>query len=125
MSWWARYKLWFHVCETGGSWFVERDGRTVALLTDPHFVDMFWYAWHLEPLVENFSERAAIMSKEYWNDEFLLRTVFRSREYGTAAGGFWAGEPIREGRLVMRALYQPIREPWPWESFIMWLRAKA
>src|SRR4051812_40991510 len=83
MSWWAHYKLWFNVIETGGSWFVERDGRTVALLTDPHFVDMFWYAWHLEPLVEDSSDRAKIMSNEYWNDESLQRTVFRSREYGT------------------------------------------
>src|SRR5262249_19061034 len=26
MSWWARYKLWLEVLETGGGWFVERDG---------------------------------------------------------------------------------------------------
>ena len=81
MSWWARYKLWFNVYETGGSWFVERDSRTVALLTDPQYVDMFWDAWRLEPLVEDSSERAIIMSNGYWNDEFLPRTVFRSREY--------------------------------------------
>lgn len=122
MLWWDRYKLWFKVYETGGSCSVERYGRSIAILTDPQFVDMFWYAWRLEPMMEDSQERAFIMSNEYWNDEFLPRTVFRSREYGTVADSFWPREPIRNGRLVMRALYHPIREPWPWESFVFWVR---
>src|ERR1051325_11587916 len=123
MSWWARYKLWLRVTETGGSWFVERDCRAVALLTEPRFVDMFWDAWRLEPLVDDMVERSAMMTEEYWDPALLPQTVFRSREYGTVCEAFWAGEePVRDGRLVMRGLYQPVRQPWPWDSVILWLR---
>jgi hypothetical protein len=122
MSWWERYKLWLEVQETGGGWFVERDGRSVALLTEPQLVDMFWYAWKLEPLVEDPAGSAAILSREYWDWEFLPRTHFRSREYRTLTDAFWSGDPVRDGRLVMRGLYQPIAAPWPWDEVVLWVR---
>jgi len=123
MLWWTRYKRWLEVLETGGSWFVERDGRTVALLTDPQFVDMFWYAWRLEPLSENPAERETILSSSYWDPALLSQTVFRSREYGAVADAFWAGsDPVQEGRLVMRGLYQPVSGPWPWDRVMLWVR---
>jgi hypothetical protein len=125
MSWWDRYKLWLEVVETGGGWFVERDNRTVALLTDPRYVDMFWYAWRIEPLIEEEAERAALFSQAYWDPVFLPRTVFRSREYDWVATAFWAGEnPVRDGRLVMRALYQRVRRPWPWDDLVLWARRR-
>lgn len=125
MSWWQLYKLWLDVVETGGGWFIERDGRKVALLTDPQFVDMFWYAWQIEPLAEGQVEPAELLSPEFWDFTHLPRTVFRSREYNVVAEAFWAGEdPVRNGRLVMRALYQPVREPWPWERVILWIRQR-
>jgi hypothetical protein len=123
MLWWARYKLRLEVLETGGSWFVERNGRTVALLTDPQFVEMFWHAWRLEPLPEDPDEREAILSSNYWDPAMLSQTIFRSREYDTVADAFWAGtEPVREGRLVVRALYQPIAAPRPWDRVMLWVR---
>jgi len=125
MSWWKRYKLWLYVVETGGGWFVERDGRTVALLTEPRYVDMFWYAWRIEPLAEGEAERVALFSQAYWDPFLLPRTVFRSREYGVPADAFWAGDnPLQDGRLVMRALYQPIRQPRLWEDLVLWVRRR-
>lgn len=122
MSWWSRYNLFLDVCETGGGWFVERDGRPVAILSDPHFADMFWYAWQIDVLGEDPAERDALLSDAYWKNELMSRTVFRSREFGTISDGFWAGlEPIRDGRLVMRGLYQPVRQSWPWD----WLALRA
>jgi hypothetical protein len=112
MSWWAHHKQRLDVLETGGGWFVERDGRAVTLLTDPQFVEMFCAAWNLEPLTADPEVRAAIASDGYWDPQLLSRTAFRSREYGTIAAAFWAGEgPFHEGRLIVRGLYQPIRAP--------------
>lgn len=117
--------MWLDVVETGGGWFVERDGRRVALLTEPRFVDMFWYAWRIEPLAEAEAERAAILSQAYWDPLLLPRTVFRSREYDVLANAFWAGEhPVQDGRLVMRGLYQPIRQPWLWDRWVLWARRR-
>jgi hypothetical protein len=124
MSWWTRYKRWLHVVETGGGWLVERDGRTVALLTEPRLVEMFWLAWRIEPLADDAAERAALFSPGYWDVSLLLRTAFRSREFNVVSDtGFWAGaEPLRDGRLVMRGLYQPIREPWIIDELVLWIR---
>jgi hypothetical protein len=44
-----RYTRRLQALATGGGWLVERDGRAVALLTDPQPVEMFWCAWRLEP----------------------------------------------------------------------------
>jgi hypothetical protein len=122
---WDRYRLWLEVVETGGGWFVERDGRTVALLTEPRYVDMFWYAWRIEPLVEDEAERAALFTQAYWGPLLLARTVFRSREYDVVAHAFWAGDdPVRDGRLVMRALYQPLRPPRLWDHLVLWVRRR-
>jgi hypothetical protein len=118
--------VWLEVTETGGGWCVERDGRTVALLTEPRFVDMFWYAWRIDPLTEDEAERAALFSEAYWNPLLLPRTAFRSREYNVIADAFWAGkDPVQDGRLVMRALYQPIREPWLWDRLILSVRRRC
>jgi hypothetical protein len=119
MSWW-RSKL-LEVAETGGGWFVERHGRRVAVLTDPRYVDIFWYAWRIEPLVDEEAEKAALFTEAYWNSP----TSFRSREYHTLANAFCAiKDPVRDGRLVMRGLYQPIRQLWPWERLVLWFRQR-
>jgi hypothetical protein len=123
MLWWTRYKLRLEVLETGGSWLVERNGAAVALRTDPQLMEMFWYAWRLEPLSEDPVERETILSSNYWDPAMLPQMVFRSREYGTVAEALWAGaEPVWDGRLVMRALYQPIASPRPWDRVLLWVR---
>ena len=124
MSRWARYRRWLLVVETGGGWLVERDGRTVALLTEPRMVEMFWLSWRIEPLTDDAAERAALFSPGYWDVSLLPCTVFRSREFSVVSNtGFWAGdEPLRDGRLVMRGLHQPIREPWLIDRLVLWFR---
>jgi hypothetical protein len=123
---WPRYRQWLNVFDAAGGWFVERDGRRVALLTDPKFENMFSYTWRLEPLVEDAAERAAILSSAYWDARLLPNTVFRSRELGTVADGFWAGTgSVRNGRLVMRVDWETlhrvlqergVRPRWPLET---------
>jgi hypothetical protein len=34
-------------------WFVEQDGRTLALLTDPRWIEMFWESYRLVPATED------------------------------------------------------------------------
>jgi hypothetical protein len=122
MGWIANYKRWLDVMESGGGWYVERDGRTVALLTDPVFVETYWYSWHISPLSPDAQERGAILTQAYWHDDFFRRTVFRSREYGSECGGFWGLRPVWDERIIMRALYHPIRRPRFWDWPVLRLR---
>ena len=34
-------------------WYVEVEGRKIARLSDPEFVDMFWDSYRLEPLTDD------------------------------------------------------------------------
>jgi hypothetical protein len=121
--WWERYKRRLEVLATGGAWIVERDGRPVALLTRPTYVDYFWQAWHIELLAVDPAEREALLTETYWAPENDKRMVYRSKEFGTTSAGFPALEkPVRDGRLVIRGLYHPVSGPWFWESYLIWLR---
>jgi len=123
MTRWEYYQQKLNVLETGGGWFVERDGRTVALPTDPRFVDMFWYAWRIEPTVDDRGEQSRILSNDYWKWELLPQTTFRSREFGTVADAFWGGDQRQlPERLIMRGLYQPISPVRLWDHIVLWMR---
>jgi hypothetical protein len=73
---------------------------------------MFWCAWRLEPLTDDPEEQRAIFTDAYWSPELDGRTAYRSREYGAASPtAFPSG--VRDGRLVMRGLHQPVScRPW-------------
>jgi hypothetical protein len=89
-------------------WVVERDGRAVAILTDPQWEDMFWTSYRIEPLGGDHDERAAILSDGFWHDEFLDRTRYRNQAAGWYSWGWWAAPRtgvVRDGRIIMRGLY--------------------
>ena len=104
----------------GGGWYVESDGRQLALLTDPRSEEMFWDSYAVEPLADDSAERERIGSDPSW----WLRPglEFRSREFGVVAPtAFVAGCVFSgAGRVLMRALYLYIGPPTMWERF--WLR---
>jgi hypothetical protein len=104
----------------GGGWYVERDGRQLALLTDPRFEEMFWDSYAAEPLADDPAERERIGSDPSWWLQPGL--AFRSREFGIVAPtAFVAGCVFSgPGRVLMRALYLYIGPPTMWERF--WLR---
>lgn len=104
----------------GGGWYVERDGRQLALLTDPRFEEMFWDSYAVEPLAAPPAERGRIGSDPSWWVQPGL--AFRSKEFGVVApAAFVAGCVFSgPGRVLMRALYLPIGLPTIWERF--WLR---
>jgi hypothetical protein len=99
---------------------VERDGRAVAVLSEPVRDDMFWFSWKITPLVAD----APVTSDDFWRSSEESRTVFRCKASNPVAGmAFWAASnPVREGRLVLRGAYVPVplpfrRRPLTW----LWL----
>jgi hypothetical protein len=96
---------------------VERDGRAVAVLSEPLVEEMFWFRWKITPLVTD----APVTSDDFWRDSELTNTTFRCRASNALADtAFWAGSnPLRDGRLVLRGAYVPCelsfrRQPLAW-----------
>ncbi len=104
-------------------WYVERDGRRLAALTEPWWEDQFWFSYRVEPLTDDPATLEELRSDGFW--QRFDRLVFRSREFGTAIpyafpGGI-PGQTVREsGRVSMRGLYVPVR-CYPWDSLLLWL----
>jgi hypothetical protein len=101
---------------------VERDGRPVAVLSDPQFDDMFWFAWRITPLADD----AAVTSDAFWTHGHEATTVFRCKSSGAVAKtAFWAGaDPVRGGRLILRGAYVPAevsfrQNPFTWLKLLL------
>ena len=49
----TNYTRRLHIWETDygrdAGWLVERHGKTIAVLTDPLWIDMFWFSYRLVP----------------------------------------------------------------------------
>jgi hypothetical protein len=101
-------------------WYVEYEGRRIAVLTDPRPADMFWYK--IEPLVEDPGEAADLFDLPFHWDRCDF--VFRNRAFDQTAPGFAAAgwPPIENGRILMRGLYLDIGCPSLWERLLLWLR---
>jgi hypothetical protein len=104
-------------------WYVERDGKQLAQLTNPRWEDMFWYSYALVPLTEDIVERERIVSDETW--WHVPGLVFRSREFELIAPLAFVGMSVftETGRVMMRRLNLPIGSPNMWER--LWLRLFA
>ena len=117
--WWKWYRRRLDVLGTGGGWLVERNGRTVALLTDPQYIEMFWNSWRLEPLTDDPQERQAVFSAAYLvsrsrrSNDLPQSRVFKSLPTPPSL------LTSEMSRLVMRGLYQPISGPWLWDRLAL------
>ena len=92
-------------------WFVEKDGRCLALLSEPIDEDMFWVSYAIKPLSDDPVECEAVMNEEFWREQDLQ---FRNVKFNVyAKHAFPALNPFVEpGRVNMRALYLPIKPAW-------------
>jgi hypothetical protein len=103
-------------------WYVERDGRRLAALTDAREEEMFWDSYRLVPLTDDVGEVAELYSDGFWDDH--KRLTFRSREFGevppNAFPGGKAGTALRAtGRVCMRGLYLAV-PCYPWDRLELW-----
>ena len=106
-----------------GGWYVEREGRRLALLTEPRFEEMFWDSYRLEVLTDDPEERQRIPTDPAW---WLQEGIaYRSRTFGVTAPAFPAGHVFTEsGRVVLRGLHLFVGPPDLWEQILLWLRRR-
>ena len=104
-------------------WFVEKDDRRVAVLTDARFEDMFWYSYAVEPLGKNAAEQEAVFAAEFWAQPGL---VYRNRATGEIAPDAFPGGPTptkERPRISMRALLSS-QQPTALERALLWVRRR-
>lgn len=86
-------------------WDIELDGHVVGELSDPQWVDMFWYSYAVTEVSGSDGASSPIANDTLWNE---CRFCFRSRATGEVAlHAFPGGSPpfVHDGRVLIRALY--------------------
>ncbi|QEL14444.1 hypothetical protein [Limnoglobus roseus] len=59
-------------------WYVERDGRRLAALTEPISSDMFWVRYRVEPVSSSADVINALFEDDYWCSP---KYVFRNQQF--------------------------------------------
>lgn len=127
LNWYTRrLRLWETSYGRSAGWVAEWNGEPVAVLTDPRWTDMFWYTYRFEVIADDPDLARRLKTDEFWDSGESHRLVWRNREFGEVATRAWAAGRLREepDRLVMRGLYLPCGEPWPWDEVVLWVRRR-
>lgn len=102
-------------------WYVEVDNQKIAELVEPEFVEMFWDAYRIVPIDCPPANLVDFYSSEFW--DAFGKLTFRSKEFGVVVSAFPAATPLSpDGRVLMRGLYLPIRDPDIVERAVLWFR---
>jgi hypothetical protein len=110
-------------CGRLGGWIIEYEGRPFAELSDPQWLDMFWYSY----AITFVSDDSALCEAARREPSFFDRpqVVWRSRQFGEVVpGAFVAGDGVRSlpyssdgTRISVRALYLRVPDAttaWYW-----------
>jgi len=107
-------------------WYVERDSKRIAVLTDCRFVEMFWDSYLVEPVSDEPELNQRLLS-DFWEGNDWVGVVFVNREFPQviAANAFPGARPIIEpGRILMRGLYCSTLKRKPWDNVLLWWRER-
>jgi hypothetical protein len=119
-----RLRIWETDFGRDSGWVIERQGETIAILTEWRSEEMFWDSYLMEIVAADSGLRAQMLTKEFWARAESEGLVWRNREFGDIAKYAFPGlSPFPEpGRLIMRGLYLSIGHPWPWDWIVLWFR---
>lgn len=122
LSYSERLRIWESDYGVKSGWTIELRGGTIAMLTEPNSVEMFWVSYRVTPLTPDQELRRQLQTDAFWDD--FKDLVWRSREFGIAAlYPFPAIHALSEpDRVSMRGLYINIGDPRPWDQVVLWLR---
>jgi hypothetical protein len=119
-----RLRIWEANYGRDCGWIIERQGRPIAVLTEPRREEMFWDSYRMEIVTDDLELRTRMFTTEFWAKAEAEGLVWRNRKFGEVAEfAFPSFAPFPEpDRLMMRRLYLPIGEPWPWDWLVLWIR---
>ena len=120
-------RIWETDYGRDSGWLIEREGQTIAMLSDARWDDLFWHSYHLEVVTDDPKLRQRILNREFWTNAKREGLVWRSTEFGEAVeGAYSAGCPFAEpGRLLMRGLHIAVRSPNSLDRITLWWRRRT
>jgi hypothetical protein len=94
-------------------WIVERDGREIAILSEPRNEEMFWDSYTITITTNDPNLKARMATPLFWENAEMEKIVIRSKAFGLVAPhAFPAMSPLLgTNRLLMRGVYLPIGTP--------------
>jgi len=116
-----RLQIWETNFGRDAGWIIERQGRPIAILSNPRYADMFWDSYDLDIVTEDAELRQRLASAEFWRGAEPQELVYRSRAFGDVVHPVLPAFP-EPGRLLTRGLYLRIGQPSPWDWVMLWLR---
>ncbi len=113
--------------DNGPTWFVECNGKRLAVLSECAFVDMFWHKYRIEPLSEDEEEREALLSVDFWDPD---KAIAQRYVYVNCDTGIPASNVLLGGRNSFAAPFVQVRGLWgtmkytlrPWDRIVLWVR---
>ncbi len=99
-------------------WLVEYEGQSVAVLTDPCYVDMFWVSYRVDITTDDPLLRQAVQTSDFWTTNGVRWT---SRAVGRVAPWAWSAGLNESGRVLMRSLYLPVLFDNPLDDVAVWV----
>jgi hypothetical protein len=119
-----RLRIWETNFGRDAGWIAERDGRPVAVLTEPRWEEMFWDSYCLEIIADDPQVRDAMLAEAFWRGNGWVGLAWRNREFGDLAeSAFPAIDAFpAPGRLTMRGLYIPLDSPGCLDWIVLWVR---
>ncbi|MEM7143585.1 MAG: hypothetical protein AAF591_00530 [Verrucomicrobiota bacterium] len=119
-----KYRIWETDYGQDCGWIIERRGEEIGILTDPRYEEMFWTSYRMEITTDDGELAERMKTKKFWDSAEAEGIEWRNREFGVVAElAHPSGTPFPEpGRLSMRALKMPLREPNAIEWIVLWVR---
>jgi hypothetical protein len=120
-----RLRIWETNYGRDCGWVIERQGKAIAILTEPRWEEMFWDSYRMEIVAGDGELRAQMLTKEFWARAESEGLLWRNREFAEIAEyAFPALSPFPEpGRLMTRGLSLAIGDPYPWDRIVLWMRS--
>lgn len=104
--------VWLSDFGRSEGWIIERAGLPIGKLRDAAFAEMFWDLYHVEECVDDLTQ-VSVLADEFWTQFDFKNIKFRSIATDEVIDSAIPKiqPPDELGRVVIRGLYIPVREP--------------
>ena len=118
----ALFTTWLSDYGRSNGWIIERSGHMIGKLVDAEYAEMFWDHYRVEEISRDPS-CPSVLADEFWTEFDFEHIQFRSIATGDLVENAIPARhrPDDDGRVMIRGLYIPVRNPSFLESGILML----
>ena len=120
------FRIWETDFGTECGWVIEKDGEEIGILSDPRPDEMFYTSYKMEITTNDDDLAFRMETRAFWEKAAEHGIKWRNLGFDAVVDDAYpATNPFPEpGRLSIRALRIPLREPKFFEKITVWLRRR-